>query len=793
MPNDSPKPRRAFALWPLGLLLALVVSNTGCSHTRWLKVRPVPHNMLAEQLKVERWAGPELSPRTQQTLRRYDMPPEFPKDPKGVLTQLRDVVRQDSSPEALYSYAELSYLSGRTRESKDAKLALDYYVAAVAHSYWYLFDPRLQPIRNPYDPQYRAACDVYNEALERAMRLVQSEGALKPGVTHTIETAKKNWRVTVVPRDVSWDPDEIERFEFVSDYEVAGFNNYYRTYGLGVPLIAIRKDAEKRDGGEQFYPHGLTFPVTAFLRLMPEGDAQRRGEDAPHQCWLELYDPLRLQNIAVHGGKVTLETDLSTPLAFFLEKASFEPYANLGLLHPDESDKDTGLYLTEPYQPGKIPVVFVHGLWSDPSAWSEMLNELRSAPEIRQQYQFWLYLYPTGQPFWYSAAELRSQLAAMQDNLDPNRANPGLQHMVMVGHSMGGLISKLQTVQGGDDYWNAVAKHPLSEVKASPEVLASLRKTFYFEANPAVERVIAIGSPHKGSNLANSATKWVFSKLISLPETLVRAPQELYQENPDLFREEFRGRTSIDTLSTESPLLPVLYGAPKPPAVKYHTIVGVTTTVEDPDASDGVVALASARLPNAASELVVHEHHMDLHRNPRSVLEVRRILLEHLQDLRQRQPIQGPDQGPKRLLVDAPPLPPPRAGNAQTANSGNRPLSAPLSPLRGSELPGFEPASPLNIAPDVQLPNPNVPNPPANQQQIPLPWQTQKYPETGSSSIPRPTQIPATQGTSIPSPFGRFPNQSKPGLGSTQLAYPPSVPMPSGLRGRIPFPTPVPP
>ncbi len=752
-------PRHVLHVTWLGFWVVMVLlSNLGCQSARWLKVRPVPHNMLAEQLKVERWTGPELSPRTQQVLRRYDLPAEFPKAPNKLLASLREVVSKDTTADALYAYSEVSYLAGRTRESKNPKLALEYYVASVAHAYWYLFDPRLQAVRNPYDPQYRDACDVYNEALERALRLVQKEGELKPGGTHTIETAKREWRVTVVPRDVSWNADEIERFEFVSDYEVAGLANHYRTYGLGVPLIAVRKGAEKKQGSESFYPDGLTFPVTAFLRLLPDGvPGQQSGQgDSPHQCWLELYDPLRAQTIAVHGGKVPLETDLSTPLAYFLEKASYEPYATWGLLRPDKSQKDTGLYLTEPYQPGKIPVVFVHGLWSDPSAWSAMLNELRSAPDIRERYQFWLYLYPTGQPFWYSAADLRTQLATMRQTLDPNRVNAGLNHIVMVGHSMGGLISKLQTVNGGDDFWNAVAKHPLNEVKASPEVLASLERTFYFEANPAVNRVITIGSPHQGSTLANNTTRWLFSKLISLPEGLVRAPRELYEGNPDLFRDDYRSRTSIDTLSTESPLLPVLYGAAKPAGVKYHTIVGVTTTEDDPDASDGVVAFASARLPNAASELIVHEHHMDLHRHPRSVLEVRRILRQHLEEIRQHQPLQGPDQGPRRLLVDAPPLPEPRSWNVEATSSQIKPQPAPVSPFRAQQLPGFG-------TPGTVQPLPSVPSPPKPQ-----------------PTIPPPTRFPGP------------PSKNAPGLGSTQLWYPPSVPSPSGLRGKTPFPTPVP-
>ncbi|MDO9105813.1 MAG: hypothetical protein Q7U57_12740 [Methylovulum sp.] len=45
----------------------------------------------------------------------------------------------------------------------------------------------------------------------------------------------------------------------------------------------------------------------------------------------------------------------------------------------------------EPYLPGKIPVVFVHGTASSPARRADMANDLRADPWIRQHYQF-LYL-----------------------------------------------------------------------------------------------------------------------------------------------------------------------------------------------------------------------------------------------------------------------------------------------------------------------------------------------------------------------------------------------------------------
>jgi hypothetical protein len=50
--------------------------------------------------------------------------------------------------------------------------------------------------------------------------------------------------------------------------------------------------------------------------------------------------------------------------------------------------------------------------------------------------------------------------------------------------------------------------------------------------------------------------------------------------------------------------------------------------------SDGVVSERSARLDGAASELIVPADHTTVQCHPLAVMEVRRILLEHLAELR---------------------------------------------------------------------------------------------------------------------------------------------------------------
>ena len=147
--------------------------------------------------------------------------------------------------------------------------------------------------------------------------------------------------------------------------------------------------------------------------------------------------------------------------------------------------------MTQPYEPGKIPVVMVHGLWSSPMTWMEMFNDLRSRPEPAERYQFWFYLYPTGQPFWETAAELRKDLAEMRRQLDPAVKNRPSIDGADRNTAMGRAGLALQTLSSGDDFMALVSNRPLEEIKADPELRRELGSTFLLRAEPSISRVSA--------------------------------------------------------------------------------------------------------------------------------------------------------------------------------------------------------------------------------------------------------------------------------------------------------------
>jgi len=635
-----PHHNRSQRLIAVALLVACVSSGCSTTSNKWVALRSTPRNPLSDTLGLLTRQGPKPTARTLQLLRRYDLEDGLKGDRGELLAKLEEIDRREPNREHVYALAELAYVGGKKAEqAMQRDQALELYGAAVLQAYHYLFDEKYVKETNFYDPEFRRACDLYNGALESTLRMVQAQGNLRPGNSQLIKTCNHECQLDIELNSKGWHAEDFDHFEFVSDYEVHGLRNHYHSYGLGVPLVAVRKKHEGLDPREQFYPEDLSFPVTAFLRVVPGSTPESLRSVAV----LELHDPLDHATIQVASAEVPLEADLSTPLAHTLSQPSLDDtrLSTLGLLKPEKAENLQGLYMLEPFEKDKIPVVMVHGVWSSPVTWMEMFNDLRSDPTVRKHYQFWFYLYPSGQPFWFSAAQMREDLAHMQRSLDPQQQHPALDQMVLVGHSMGGLVSKLQTVDSGNEFWRTLSEHPFSDLQADDQVREGLARTFFFDPNPSVRRVVTIGTPHRGSEFANDTTRWLSRHLIRIPSMILQGRNQLLARNPDFFRPgaPLDVTTSIDSLDPDSPLLPVLLTAQHGPWVKFHNIAGelphkgLAGWLAGGD-GDGIVTLDSARLDDAASQIVVPADHSGVHRHPQSILEVRRILLEHVAQLR---------------------------------------------------------------------------------------------------------------------------------------------------------------
>jgi pimeloyl-ACP methyl ester carboxylesterase len=293
--------------------------------------------------------------------------------------------------------------------------------------------------------------------------------------------------------------------------------------------------------------------------------------------------------------------------------------------------ESTGLSLLSPYTRGKIPVVLIHGLWATPGSWRRMIATLEENPTIKGRYQFWTFGYSTGDPIPYSAHLLRENLEDVRRKVDPAKTDAALDRMVIVGHSMGGLLSKMMATESGDRLWRVISDQPYDKLVGEKGDLDLFRGGLFFGARADVRRVVYIATPHRGSRFDRGPIERIGTRLVRLPDPLRVAHDRLVTRNePTFFREHFRKSlpTSIDELEWGSPMLTGLNELSPPPVIKVHSIIAVRPDAPAENRTDGLVTYDSAHVDGVVSEKIVSTGHL-CQDHPEVISEVRRILFEH--------------------------------------------------------------------------------------------------------------------------------------------------------------------
>ncbi len=377
---------------------------------------------------------------------------------------------------------------------------------------------------------------------------------------------------------------------------------------------------------ERFLFPELTFAATVILR--PDVNRWISGDLGPAR--LEAYDPLRVSSIDTDGVRTPLAADLTAPFAWSIVDAVDPVNPFLWFLEPDEVQGE-GLFFLEPYQREKIPIVFIHGLLSDPKTWVVLANDLRAVPGFDEHFQIWAYRYATGRDFLVSAANLRRDLQAALGTVDPCGGDAVTRRVVLVGHSMGGLVAKLQVASSGDTLWRSVANQPLERFVTDDATRQRLKAGFFFDPIPNVQRVIFMATPHQGSSWAARPIGRFAACLVRHDSRQVGQLQRLIEDNPGAVSDKVQGRlpTSVDMLDRNSELLKAVDRLPISSQVRYHSVIGTGKSMCG-EPADGVVPVESARLAGAESEFYVDATHTRVHRQLETVQEIVRILSEHL-------------------------------------------------------------------------------------------------------------------------------------------------------------------
>ena len=462
-------------------------------------------------------------------------------------------------------------------------------------------------------PNDTSAQSIYNFSVARAVENVGRANVHPWQRRVEIAANREHYKLTSPkPRDPLYDPTRYDLF--VRDWLKIGgkfFRNSEKVSGLGAPLVAVARQQDPRFT-RKFKMDRIYASVTAVVRF-----------SAQH-AELEFVDPLDASRVALGKRAFPLAMDLDAPIAMLLARERPDRQGFPALIDPDKYATTTRLIQSQRYDSVRTPVIFIHGLQDTPVSWVPMLETLRNDPWIRQHYQFWFYSYPSGYPYPYSAALFRHDLDEIE------RAFPNHKRVVLVGHSMGGLISRLMITDSGYKIWRDFFGAPPNKTPLAPETRKIAEDVFIFGHRRDVQRVIFICTPHRGSNLAESWIGRFGASLVRIPKRF----NSMYASAKPLLVSDPAARTlnrmpnSVDTLEPNDRFVQAVNKLPIAPGIPYHSIIGDRGRGDTPNSSDGVVPYWSSHLEGAKSEKIVPSNH-GATRKPEAIAEVIRILKVH--------------------------------------------------------------------------------------------------------------------------------------------------------------------
>jgi pimeloyl-ACP methyl ester carboxylesterase len=561
----------------------------------------------------------ELSWATRVVLQERGLYDVFYDSPEVAIAELhRAMVEAKGDERLLYALAEVSSLHGQQAKKPE------YQLAAAIYAWAFLF-PEDGSHLDPFDPRFRSAADLYNWSLTAAFASKDGAEVEPRGGTFALPFGQIT--VGFDPAALRAGSRELEHFVPMAELKVEGLAMRYRWPGIGAPLAAATRPIEGANATFDMVAPKLRVPLTALLRIPHARRALVEG--GPIEATLELHLNWDADTVTIAGERVPLESQPTAALALTFTGVpitQLELFGFLGRLTGFFAERPP-LVSSTPYRPGLVPVVFVHGTGSSIVRWAEMYNRLEGDPDLRSRYQFWFFQYDSNAPIALSALRLREALEGAVSRLDPDGKDAALRRMVLIGHSQGGLLVKMQAISSGDRLWNAVSRKPLDQLRVSDSTRALLQRGMFVEPLPEVARVVFISTPHRGSFVAGRHL------LANITRWLTRLPLQLSQitldvaRNPDALKGPLTP-TAVDNMSPRHPFIQGLQAIPVAPSIKAHSIISVEGTGPVEEGDDGVVAYSSAHIDGVESELVVRSPH-SCQGNPNTIEEVRRILRLH--------------------------------------------------------------------------------------------------------------------------------------------------------------------
>lgn len=618
-------------IWILRVIaVAVLLLGNGCA---MVGIHHLAQRDYTAQRRSDVLNARSLSDSTVQSLNvvalsRDDCAANFPRCTHTLLYSdgLDDEQRLSALSELWLAFAIQSDPSGKGLPLGDT--ALDAYLQSARYAYAYLFYTTRNPGERVFETRQSQVVDFYNYAAQRAvMRFFKLLPALGSGWTRA---PVAGWQLLKPSSDVYLGSGDLIPHALIpaEGLRFSGLRNIYRRDGFGSEFVAIGADPAR--SGPWREPNYV--PLTAVLEF--PGD-NLQNVLSTREVRVYAKNPYVDNTITLDGQTIPLAANFTAPYGVWLAQSGFARESLRSLLGRGGLKKPEVL-LMQPYDPDRLTVIMLHGLASSPEAWINVVNEVMGDEQLRRTYQVWEVYYPTNVPVAVNLMQIRKAIDETLRHFDPSGHATASNHIVLIGHSMGGVIARLLVSSSDDKLWSIVHERPGLSAAQRQKLRQRLAPYLQFEPMPQVTRAIFLAAPHRGTPMAQRRfARWIRS-LIRLPLTLLEESKSLssvLQGTNTKPGEPARIPTSIDNLSDKDPFIKASSDLPISPAVHYHTIVGIYKSKGAlAQSSDGVVPYASAHLEGSDSELVVPSWH-NVQEKPQAIMEMRRILRLHARQL----------------------------------------------------------------------------------------------------------------------------------------------------------------
>lgn len=535
----------------------------------------------------------------------------------------------------------------------------DLWLRTARYAYAFLFLGQRTAGERAFEDRQTQVRDYYNYAVQELAGALFRRGALETDSDNHDPSTQfiAGWTIHIDLSRVRLPEGVRELREVIpaSRLSFAGLRSIYRRDGLGAELVAVMNipapaanASPASDARAASAPRASTWStlpsrpfsempspnVTVLLGFSAENLEQLR--DA-HDVVLTVYDPYREESVVRHGQTVPLAANFSAGYGIWLARSGFAGQSLRTLFGRARGIDSPRIYLMQPFDPERRIVLMLHGLASSPEAWVNVANDIQGDEMLRQHFQVWQVYYPTNVPILVSLARIRRAARLTLAHFDPAGTLPASQGMVLIGHSMGGVLARLLVSTSDEELWTTFQNKYVPDGAELDREDERLDRLLRFTPMPQVERAIFIAAPHRGTPFAsNRIARWA-SNLVRLPLALLHEFEDVMQTATNNDGGGMEGQTlhvpnSIEQLRETDPLIRATAQLPISPNVCFHSIIArrrETGPLED--SNDGVVPYRSAHLTGAVSEKVIVSGH-SVQETPQAILEIRRILHEDIEE-----------------------------------------------------------------------------------------------------------------------------------------------------------------